>query len=112
MYAQFIFKDGSNPYITRTNKEFFRMMKKYDPQQISRRTFECYAEANHTDCRNPRISNYEKNKEAVRTIAINWQYDFEYQNYSYGDLSEWQDFFTEYGRKYGLLKEFHENAIC
>lgn len=111
MYAQFIFKDGSNPYITRTNKEFFRMMKKYNPMQIGRFTFEC-SEVCDTDYRYYGLTSYAENQEALRNIAIEWQYNFEEMNYSWGDLSEWQDFFTEYGRKYGLMREFKENAIC
>lgn len=46
-----------------------------------------------------------------RAIAQQWQADFANFNYSYSELAEWQNFFEEYGKKYGLIKEFKENAI-
>lgn len=55
---------------------------------------------------------YEEKKEALREFAVEWSLGFSDVNYSWGDLADWQDFFTEYGRRYGLLREFRENAIC
>lgn len=31
---------------------------------------------------------------------------------SYGEIAEIEDFFRTYGKRYGLLREFRENAIC
>lgn len=55
---------------------------------------------------------YQKNKEAARQKAIEWQMDFENHNYSWGELAEWQSYFERLGRRYGLLSEFRENGIC
>ena len=54
---------------------------------------------------------YQKRKEVVRELAIDWQNDFNNHNYSYNELYEFQELFTKLGRRYGLLKEFKENAI-
>ena len=55
---------------------------------------------------------YQKRKEQVRQEAIEWQLDFSNHNYSWGELAIWQEHFERLGRRYGLLREFHENAIC
>ena len=55
---------------------------------------------------------YETKKEMARQEAIDWQNDFYNHNYSYGELAEFTTHFEKLGRKYGLLKEFHENGIC
>lgn len=36
---------------------------------------------------------------------------FDNHNYSYGELAYFQDYFERLGRRYGLIKEFKENAI-
>lgn len=103
MFAHISFKDGSNPYIAKTNKAFFEMLTHYDLTQEFQ--FGFIASEKST------ISNdYNSRKNALRDFAIDWQYgEFDY---SYTDLADWQGFFTEYGKKFGLLREFHENAIC
>ena len=58
------------------------------------------------------MTNYQKRKEEVRNEAIDWQLDFCNHNYSYGELSVFQSYFEKMGKRYGLLKEFRENAIC
>lgn len=55
---------------------------------------------------------YQKRKEQIRQEAIEWQLDFSNHNYSWGELAIWQEHFERLGRRYGLLREFHENAIC
>lgn len=55
---------------------------------------------------------YYKRKEAVRQQAIEWQLDFNNHNYSYGELAIWGEYFHALGKRYGLLREFHENGIC
>lgn len=54
---------------------------------------------------------YQEGKEEARQIAIDWQLNFENTNYSYGELFEFGNYFYKLGRRYGLLKEFRENAI-
>ncbi len=55
---------------------------------------------------------YNRGKEAARQKAIEWQYNAETQDYSYGELADWAAYFERLGRRYGLLREFRENAIC
>ena len=43
-----------------------------------------------------------------KAIALSG-YDYDI---SWLELSNLQDYFLQYGKKYGLLKEFRENAIC
>lgn len=57
------------------------------------------------------MTRYQKNKEEVRQFAIDWQADFSNQNYSYSDLTVFQDMFSRLGRRYGLLREFRENGL-
>lgn len=58
------------------------------------------------------MSNYQKRKEAVREAAIDWQASFASIVWSYGEVAEWQEKFYRLGKRYGLLREFHENGIC
>lgn len=55
---------------------------------------------------------YQERKEEIRNEAIEWQYDFSNHNYSYYELMEFGEYFYKLGKRYGLLKEFHENGIC
>lgn len=54
---------------------------------------------------------YRRRKNALRVEAIEWQMNFENQVYSWGDIADWGDYFYTYGKRYGLLREFRENAI-
>lgn len=54
---------------------------------------------------------YQEGKEKARQIAIDWQLNIENTNYSYGELFEFCNYFYKLGRRFGLLKEFRENAI-
>lgn len=57
-------------------------------------------------------SYYYQRKEQVREEAIDWQSDFCNHSWSYDELADVQGYFEEMGKRYGLLREFHENAIC
>ena len=106
MWNMFTFSDGSNPYITKTNKAFWDMICKYNIDQVAEHGFNAFSTL-------PAFKHcYRDCKYILRDFAVMWQQNFDRFDYSYGDLSEWQDFFTEYGRKYGLLTEFRENCIC
>jgi hypothetical protein len=106
MLTQFKFNNGSNSYITKTNDELFRMLKKYYCEQISEHTFFI------NDSREWEQENsYQNNKMAAAAIVRDWQQDFSNMNYSIDDLRNWQEFFEEIGKKYGLLKEFRENVM-
>lgn len=54
---------------------------------------------------------YQEKKEQARLAAIEWQYEQAEKDYSYGEVSYFQEYFTRLGKRYGLLKEFRENAI-
>ena len=55
-------------------------------------------------------SYYQKRKAEVREEAI--EYSYSEEELSYGELAEKNDYFERLGRRYGLLREFRENAIC
>ena len=49
----------------------------------------------------------------ARRYAIEWQSWASEQDLSYGELLEWQDYFTKLTEKWPeLLDEFKENGIC
>ena len=54
---------------------------------------------------------YAEKKEYLRNLAI----DFQYANdcdLSYEELADIYSFFEVNGKRYGLIQEFRENAIC
>lgn len=108
MYNHFTFADHSNPYITTNNEKLFYMLRKYYYTQTGENLF--YIEGLREWNGKPKY-NRENNKMLLRAIAQQWQADFTNFNYSYSELAEWQNFFEEYGKKYGFIKEFKENAI-
>lgn len=55
---------------------------------------------------------YEERKSNLYDLAIDYQYNFAPLSWSYGELVEINDFFYKNGKRYGMLKEFKENAIC
>lgn len=55
---------------------------------------------------------YRKRKAEVREEAIEWSNDVGNHEYSYGEFAYFEDYFGRLGKRYGLLREFHENAIC
>ena len=105
MFAHFKFDDGSNPYISFTNKAFYWMLKHYYVKQIGETSFRVIGR------KNP-VKGYYGNKQFLRDRAIEWQISSSDYNYSYMDFAAWSDFFREYGKRYGLLTEFRENGIC
>lgn len=54
---------------------------------------------------------YKEQKERARQIAIDWQLNAAESNMSYGELAEAGDYFNHLGRRFGLLREYRENAI-
>ena len=56
---------------------------------------------------------YKEKAAFVRNKAIEWSNQWsECPGLSYGELWEIDHFFEKYGKRYGLLREFRENAIC
>lgn len=54
---------------------------------------------------------YQKAKARARDMAVEWQSDFCNHNYSYGELAYYGEYFERLARRYGLVREFKENAI-
>ena len=54
---------------------------------------------------------YQRGKETARNKAFQWVCDFADNNYTYSELADFSAYFTKLGKRYGLLKEFRENAI-
>ena len=54
---------------------------------------------------------YSIRKAAARDEAIDWQYEIADKNISYSELAEAGERFYKIGKRYGLLREFRENAI-
>lgn len=50
-------------------------------------------------------------QDEARQYAIDWQAWQAEQALSYGELSEWQDYFTLLASVYNLKDEFKENGI-
>lgn len=58
------------------------------------------------------MTRYQRGKERARREAMDWEEDAATRPMSYDELVIWQDHFERLGRRYGLLREFRENAIC
>lgn len=113
MYINFEYENGGNPYIAKTEKELFRMVKKYILEQIGEHSFRVIAPATYwTVHTGGKMTDYTKAQTALREFAIDWQHNFPNMDYDWSDVCYYGNFFYEYGKKYGLLREFHENAIC
>lgn len=54
---------------------------------------------------------YKQLKEHARNIAIDWQQINSKQNMSYAEIAAAGDYFQKLGKRFGLLREFRENAI-
>lgn len=113
----FHFDNGSNPYGVYGHclSEFFNMLLGWnvtvEPNTHTKGcSFQCHEERPYY--KNTKVADYEYRKQTLRDFAIEWQAKFADCTYSYEDLAWWSNFFTKYGKKYGLLTEFHENGIC
>lgn len=54
---------------------------------------------------------YRSKKAQLYGIAVEWSMT-EPPDISYGELSTIQSYFERNGKRYHMLKEFHENGIC
>lgn len=56
---------------------------------------------------------YAERKSYIQELAIEYSNSMsEIYPISWGELADIQEFFEKYGKRYGLLREFRENAIC
>ena len=56
--------------------------------------------------------NYREKKYYLEDLAKDWQINFSYLSWSYGELAEIENYFYKNAKRYGLLKVFKENCIC
>lgn len=54
---------------------------------------------------------YQERKTCIEDKAIEYSNN-QYPGLSWGELFEIESYFRSYGKRYGLLSEFRENAIC
>ena len=57
------------------------------------------------------MSRYTRAKENARQKAMDWQTEYYNNNYSYGELAAFTEYFTKLAKRYGLITEFRENGI-
>lgn len=57
------------------------------------------------------MNKYQRAKKSARDKAVEWQMNFCDQNYSYGELAYWGDYFKGLAKRYELVREFRENGI-
>lgn len=57
------------------------------------------------------MSKYLQLKEKARQIAIDWQMEESERCSSWGEYAEAGNYFYKLGKRFGLLREFRENAI-
>lgn len=61
--------------------------------------------------REPKKRTYNEMKGTIRQRAQEWQMKSGERNLSYHDINRAGNYFARMGRRYGLLREFRENAI-
>lgn len=110
MMKWFHFDNGSNPYGVRDDRpdKFFAMVLGWQPEIIDNDTFQCHKETEAYY----KPQNYQFKKDALRAFAIEYSGKVGDMTQSWEDCAWWSNFFEKYGKKYGLLREFHENGIC
>ena len=106
----FHFECGANPYGIYDNRQdkFFQMIVAWKPTIVNNWTFRC---STPTPAYYGAVD-YGFKKSALRDFAMEYQIWLADTDMAWGDVAWWQSFFTKYGRKYGLLREFRENGIC
>lgn len=103
MLFRFEFRNG---YKLADEAEAFKLFCKYYTTQLTENTFVVHEKREYNG-----KPNYETRKLILRSIAEDWQHDFNRFNYSWAECAAYTHFFTKYGKRYGLTKEFTENGI-
>ena len=57
------------------------------------------------------MTKYEERKNRARAEAVNYQLLKANSVLTWGAIAEYEAYFIKLGKRYGLLKEFRENAI-
>lgn len=111
MWVHLNFMNGTNPYIVTSNKEMFEVIKAFDLKQTGEVFFDILGNVTYYTTKGRKLTAREKGKIALSNFAKEWQNYFPECSYTWSELVSWCDFFTEYGKKYGLVREFKENGI-
>ena len=107
------FSDCSNGYIGYHIGTAYKWMRCYELKPVIDPTGRGWVLEFKASHRPRRLHTYAEMKDAARALAIDWQgYFTECGGVSYMELFAWQQLFNDLGRRYGLLREFHENGIC
>ena len=108
MYAHVEFEAG-NPWISTADKNLLSILRKYELVHCEGSDYIAMWRAYE---RPRKLAGYQEVKAAVRDFAIEYQWACSECAMSYFDCADWQSFFEYAGKRYGLLSEFRENAIC
>lgn len=103
MLFRFEFRNG---YKLADEADAFKLFCKYYTTQLAENTFVICGKREYNG-----KPNYETRKLILQSIAVDWSHNFNRFNYSCEECAAWTSFFTKYGKRYGLLTEFAENAI-
>ena len=105
LFIHMTFADCSNPCIITTYQKLFRLICKYDYEDFDGSTIYYARERKH------KPKSYREYKDILRNFAIAFSSSSD-SYLSWFELASIQGFFAIYGKKFGLLREVHENAIC
>lgn len=107
MIICFEFSNGGKPHFTTSNKALFNMIKTYDIEMTSNKSFLVTGRRKKPDT----ITNYDFVKSILKGFILDFALMFnEYTAFS-SDLKTWSNFFNTYGSKYGLKKELAQNGV-
>lgn len=95
----------ASPRITWSASEFVAWLRNYRVEIVGHCTFKAsdYRKAPAT---------YANNKAAIEQLAHDWESYANEASMSYSEFADWYELFETLGRRFGLLAEFRENAIC
>lgn len=108
------FSNCSNGYVGRSVGTLYKWLRGYDLAPVEDTTgngrgWVLFFKATP---RRRRLRTYAEMQDAARNLAIDWQDAATEWRMSYAECAAWGDLFTDLGRRYGLMREFHENGIC
>ena len=108
MWRHIEFKNGANAYISMTDDNFAKCVFAYNLEAEKISPGVSYFTAGGY---NP-AKTYTERKNRLEDLAIEYSHAAGNGCESWEDVAEWQAFFRYYGRRYGLMRVFRENAIC
>ena len=58
-----------------------------------------------------KMKSYQERKAEIREKAIDWQYKSSQKSMYWSEVAYWSNYWYKQAKRYGLVKEFRENAI-